>query len=969
MFQALKTLPKPRRQVASPWAAIRLREALGNLRESPGKCPRCTPGHIRRAPGASHGNTGGNAAKTTTSFTAFCRKIFCILHHPHTKYHGREPKDTASTMAEEASSKAAGTKPLPPKSSRIFIKNLPPTNFNDAALRAHFAKLSGTSITDCRYFHDRRIAFIGYKTPEQAEAAVKHFDRSYIKTSKLTVEIAKSARDDNLSRPWSANAPASSAYAKKHNLPDASPTKTKSLKRKRDEVEPKKAEDGKAVDPNDPKYLEYMQLMKSRSNTKIWENELTVASEEQTQVVQPPEDESEDEYEEVSKINAEKKKWKKDKGTESSHQSAPEEPDPPEPATEQADPEVLPDVTSPVQTGLSDADWLKSVTSKKLETEDKTAGDKGSTHKDRSSEEEWGGIDEDERMEDAPSPEEAVSEEPPPKSEADIAVDKIAETGRLFIRNLTYSVTESELEELFSQFGDLDEVHLPIDQKTHNPKGFAYIQYSSPPSAITAFQTLDQSIFQGRNLHVLPAEAKRESQLDDYALSKLPLKKQREILKKRNAAKSDFEWNSLYMNINTVMASMADRLGVSKAELLDPTSTDAAVKQAHAETRVIQDTKSYFEQHGVNLASFAKKKRGDKVVLIKNFAYGTSAEELRALCNEFGETKRVLMPPAGTIAIVEFLDDPSGRAAFARLYGRKFKESILKVEKAPEDIFTAPIEPAKKPAAPTAPTGNLAKPSVKDLISTSAADDDFVPGETSSLFVKNLSFNTTSEKLKDLFAPMEGFLAARVKTKPDPKNPGKTLSMGYGFVEFRTKTFADAASAAANGHFLDGHKLEIRGSHRGEDAAAERKKADARKNAAGTKIIIKNLAFEVSEKQIRNLFGQYGKLRSVRLPKKFNRTSRGFGFAQFVSTREAENAMEALRHTHLHGRPLVLEWARGDAQDAEEEIQRLQKKVGKQVDSVMFAKLSGAAGRKKFDIEETAAGRAAGANGDDDWDE
>ncbi|KAF3920038.1 Nucleolin [Orbilia brochopaga] len=714
-----------------------------------------------------------------------------------------------------------------------------------------------------------------------------------------------------------------------------------------------------------------MQLMKGRSNTKIWENEIAAVGEDQAPVVHPPEDESEEEYEEVSKIRAERKKSKKDAATEPLHQPASEElSDPAEPVVEQADPEVLPDVTSPVQTGLSDADWLRSVTSKKLEAQDRgpAAGD-GDSPAQNDLSEEWGGIDTNEPMDDTSSTSEAATEEIPPKSEADIAIEKIAETGRLFVRNLTYSVTESELTELFDQFGDLDEVHLPVDQKTHNPKGFAYIQYSSPESAITAFQTLDKSIFQGRTLHVLPAEAKRESQLDDYALSKLSLKKQREILKKRNAAKSDFEWNSLYMNINAVMASMADRLGVSKSELLDPTSTDAAVKQAHAETRVIQDTKSYFEQHGVNLASFAKKKRGDKVILVKNFAYGTSVEELHALCNEFGETKRVLMPPAGTIAIVEFLDDPSGRAAFARLYGRKFKESILKVEKAPIDIFTAPIDPTKNAGASVTSTGNVAKPSVKDLISANAADDDFVPGETASLFVKNLSFNTTSDKLKDLFSPMEGFLAARVKTKPGPKNPGKTLSMGYGFVEFRTKIFADAASAAMNGHFLDGHKLDIRGSHRGEDAASERKKADARKNAPGTKIIIKNLAFEVSEKQIRSLFGQYGKLRSVRVPKKFNRSSRGFGFAQFVSTREAENAMEALRHTHLHGRPLVLEWAKEDAKDAEEEIQRLQKKVGKQVDSVMFAKLSGAAGRKKFDIEEMAAGRASGATADGDGDE
>ncbi|KAF3145271.1 Multiple RNA-binding domain-containing protein 1 [Orbilia oligospora] len=861
----------------------------------------------------------------------------------------------------------AGTRQ--PASSRIFIRNLPPTNFTTALLKSHFQTLSSTTITDCRYLPERRIAFIGYKTPEQASAAVKYFDRSYIKTSRLSVELAKSTKDDSLSRPWSANAPGSSASAKKHGL-DEPTAKARNLKRKRDEiVEAKKPEDtkGNSLDENDPKYKEYMQLMKGRANTKIWENETAIINEEQPIIAQPPEDESEEEYEDLSGLRFEKKKSKKDTSDAlpipAPKESIPESTEPAVEADLEVDPEILPDVAA--QTGLSDADWLKAMTSNKLETVEPSTN--GEAIKEGSLDE-WSGIDNDAEMEDAPELEGVETEAP--KSEFDLAVEKIEETGRLFVRNLSYSITESELEELFSPFGELEEVHLPMDSKSHTPKGFAYVQFASPSSAISAFKALDTSIFQGRSLHILPGTAKRTTQLDSFTLSKLPLKKQREILKKRNASKSDFEWNSLYMNINAVMSSMADRLGVSKADILDPTSSDAAVKQAHAETRVIQETKQYFEKHGINLAAFAKKKRGDKVVLIKNFAYGTTVDELRALCNEFGETKRVLIPPTGTIAIVEFSDEPSGRAAFTRLYGRKLKDSMLKVEKGPEDLFTTPVDPTKQTEV-TPTTGNIAKPSIKDIISTD--DAEAIPGETFSLFVKNLSFATPQEKLKDLFSPLEGFLAARIKMKPDPKNVGKYLSMGYGFVEFKSKVFADAAAATTNGYFLDGHKLEVRGSHKGDDAAAERKKADLRKNAASTKIIIKNLAFEVSEKQIRSLFGQYGKLRSVRVPKKFNRTSRGFGFAQFVSVREAENAMEALRHTHLHGRPLVLEWAKEEAKDAEEEIQRLTKKVGRQVESVKFAKLSGAAGRKKFDIEEMAreqgARRRSGDGDDDDAEE
>jgi multiple RNA-binding domain-containing protein 1 len=155
-----------------------------------------------------------------------------------------------------------------------------------------------------------------------------------------------------------------------------------------------------------------------------------------------------------------------------------------------------------------------------------------------------------------------------------------------------------------------------------------------------------------------------------------------------------------------------------------------------------------------------------------------------------------------------------------------------------------------------------------------------------------------------------------------------------------------------DGYNLDSHKLLIKASNKGLDAAEERRKGDKAKKLAGTrtKIIIKNLPFEASKKDVRALFGTYGQLRSVRVPQKFDHSARGFAFADFVTAREAENALEALKDTHLLGRRLVLEFAAEDAVDAEEEIEMMQKKVGKQVSKVALRKLTGR-GRKKFNIE------------------
>jgi multiple RNA-binding domain-containing protein 1 len=475
------------------------------------------------------------------------------------------------------------------------------------------------------------------------------------------------------------------------------------------------------------------------------------------------------------------------------------------------------------------------------------------------------------------------------------------------------------------------------------------VQYTDHAAAAEAYHNLDGEPFQGRLLHILPAAAKRENKLDEFAIAKLPLKKQKQIKKKAEASSTTFNWNSLFMNQDAVNSSIADRLGVSKHEMLDPTSADAGVKQAIAETTVIQETKSYFARNGVNLDAFKGRARGDTAILVKNFPFGMTLEDLRKMFEEFGQVLRVLMPPTGTIAIVEFAQPTHARAAFASLAYRRIKDSVLFLEKAPKDVFTS----VSSNAAVT-PSGDqrstAPKLSTSDLLEW---DDSPEAAETSTLFVRNLNFTTTSDRLRDTFKSMEGFMSARVNTKTDPKKPGQVLSMGFGFLEFKGKSQAQAALQAMNGYELDGHKLLIKTSHKGLDAAEERRKEDREKKLTGrrTKIIIKNLPFEATKNDLRTLFGSYGKLRTLRIPKKFDHSTRGFAFADFITAREAENALDALKDTHLLGRRLVLEFAAADPLDAEEEIEKMEKKTRSQVNKIALQKLT-ETGRKKFNIDD-----------------
>lgn len=398
------------------------------------------------------------------------------------------------------------------------------------------------------------------------------------------------------------------------------------------------------------------------------------------------------------------------------------------------------------------------------------------------------------------------------------------------------------------------------------------------------------------------------------------------------------------------MSSVSERLGVSKSELLDPTSSDAAVKQAHAETHVIQETKAYFTSNGVNLDSFKQRERGNTAILVKNFSFGVKAEDLKKLFEPFGQIKRLLMPPSGTIAIVEFVMADECQKAFKGLAYRKLGDSILFLERAPKDLFDEKATATQVMAPPPKVVSQTF--STSDTFKATETEEVEAPLETSTLFVRNLNFSTTNARLAEVFQPLDGFLSARVKTKPDPKRPGETLSMGFGFVEFRTSAQARAALATMNGYKLDQHELVIKTSHKATDAAEERRREDNAKKIAmrGTKILIKNLPFQATKKDIRNLFSAYGKLRSVRVPQKFDGTARGFAFADFVSAREAENAMDALKNTHLLGRRLVLDFASEDAIDPEKEIQNIEKKMDAQVNLVKLKNLTGS-GRKKFNVD------------------
>jgi RNA recognition motif-containing protein len=81
---------------------------------------------------------------------------------------------------------------------------------------------------------------------------------------------------------------------------------------------------------------------------------------------------------------------------------------------------------------------------------------------------------------------------------------------KLYVGNLSYSVTNEQLEELFSTFGTVKEVNIIGD------KGFGFVEMSSQSEAEEAKEKLDGTDFKGRNLKVDEARPKRERPRRNY---------------------------------------------------------------------------------------------------------------------------------------------------------------------------------------------------------------------------------------------------------------------------------------------------------------------------------------------------------------------------------------------------------------------------------------------------------------------
>lgn len=87
---------------------------------------------------------------------------------------------------------------------------------------------------------------------------------------------------------------------------------------------------------------------------------------------------------------------------------------------------------------------------------------------------------------------------------------KDAKNGRLFLTNLVYDTNKRMLTKLLKQYGEIEEINIPMNPANNKPRGFAFVQMKRKNSALKAIRALNGKKWKGRELGIKLSLDKRQ---------------------------------------------------------------------------------------------------------------------------------------------------------------------------------------------------------------------------------------------------------------------------------------------------------------------------------------------------------------------------------------------------------------------------------------------------------------------------
>ena len=713
---------------------------------------------------------------------------------------GTRPAVTAkqhSAISTPSPDAAAATENV---TSRLFIKNLPAAltaNKLQSIIAARCAAPSDITDCDVKFTRDgrpRQLAFVGLRNETIAKAVKEYFDATFIWTHRIAVEYAQPKRTMRQAQQHGASYPHIASSG------DGAPVvEHKTQRQKKSLLQRIGVTDEKARElESDPHFRDYLSVMApDKSKQKFWEN---------------------DDFTEQNDRRSEQKEAK-DGAAANGDGSDDEEYYKNRGAVDDSagdNDAMQPDDHLVTDPAISLQEYLKS----RQTANDDDDDDEDHTEHTRATQNITGTQEDDDDDDDDDDDNDTAVERAKRPPVASTISD--FDPHRLFVRNLVYSLTATDIRQYFSSFGAISDVTLPVTPTGVN-KGYAIVTFDSAESAQQAVDAADGSILSGRIITVVrgkPPPQKAEPKPVVPAKGGYKAQKRQEM--KANS-QSSLNWNTLFLRSQTVLDSVAAKLGVSKSVLMDPSSSSSlAVRLALAESSLIDETKQFLQSFGVDADLFDVKDgsertlvRSSSVILVKNIPYDTAINELRSLFDSFGPVGRVVMPPIKTIAIIEFLADADAKRAFTALAYSMFHHTPLYLEWAPINMFNRAATDVKLTAA-TKAVAVTAAPSAADVF---AVSDDIDDGDVNTVYVKNINFATTEAALRNVFGTIGPVRSITIAKRRAKSAAAKAVPLGLWICRIRECTRRTSRSQRTaighrrrNTHFT--YKYQITRRHR-----------------------------------------------------------------------------------------------------------------------------------------------------------
>lgn len=364
----------------------------------------------------------------------------------------------------------------------------------------------------------------------------------------------------------------------------------------------------------------------------------------------------------------------------------------------------------------------------------------------------------------------------------------------LYVGDLDWNVTDSQLYDLFNQIGQVVSVRVCRDLATGRSLGYGYVNYTNPQDAVRAMELLNFTPLNGKPIRI--AKSLRDPTVRRSGSGNIFIKNLDKTIDQK-ALQDTFSTFGNIISCKIVTDDSGQSKGYGFVQYDSEEGAQKAIEQLNG--MLLNDKQVYvgpFLRKQERVLATDKSKFTN--VYVKNLAESTSEEDLKKIFGEFGEITSVVVMRDGDgnskcFGFINFENADAAARSVETLNGKKFDQKEWYVGKA-QKKSDREIELKVK-----------FEQNMKETADKS---------QGLNLYVKNLDDSLGDDKLKELFTPFGTVTSCKVMRDPTG------TSKGSGFVAFSSPEEASRALSEMNGKMVSNKPLYVALAQRKDDRRA-----------------------------------------------------------------------------------------------------------------------------------------------------